>query len=155
MGKKIWMLSGAILAVVLVSLLGFAGANFSAAYAGTSADSTANNPGTGAACPMHSGAAGAAGMMGMMQSGSTGMINMMNGAGHADCMSMDAQQMDKDNDGVCDYCGMKVEDCGKMSEMHNEMHGSSNDSGNEEMPSCGMHSNGNGMQSGMMGMGMH
>ena len=136
MNRIIWVLVGAVLTLGLISGVGFVSAH----YAGNNSQGQ-NITGLSelpslegmAACGMHS-------------DESAGMHE-----GGMECMGLEVEQMDADNDGVCDSCGMSVEDCEKMEEMHStagmdEMHermhsgNSSNEIG--EMPDCGMNNNG-------------
>jgi hypothetical protein len=52
----------------------------------------------------------------------TGGCPMMSGE-HEEhgCMNLDIDEMDEDNDGVCDICGMDVEFCEEMQEHHTGM----------------------------------
>ena len=77
---------------------------------------------------------------GCAHDGSTGMMgSMMHGdmeemdcgeAGEMGCTDKEIEEMDLDGDGICDDCGMNVEMCETMKEMHkfmdsdehNEMH---------------------------------
>ena len=54
--------------------------------------------------------------MGMMGS----MMHGMDMEG-MDCMGLSTDEMDADNDGVCDYCGMNVELCEQMKGMHGSL----------------------------------
>ena len=52
--------------------------------------------------------------------------NTQNGMGmhmgnHMSCMSMSLEEMDKNNDGICDMCGMPVSECKEMMEGNENM----------------------------------
>lgn len=53
--------------------------------------------------------------------------NQFSGDSHMSCMTgqMSLEQMDKNNDGVCDLCGMPVSECNAMMGENNGMMGSS------------------------------
>ncbi len=41
--------------------------------------------------------------------------------GHMNCMGMTLEEMDKNNDGKCDMCGMSISECKEMMEEHEDM----------------------------------
>lgn len=172
MNRMFWVFVGIILTVAVITVAGFASAHFSTAEnAGNNAASTGLNAMYNAqgmqACPMHS------------SNNNTGMMGGMN------CMGLSVEEMDTDNDGKCDYCGMRIEECSEMQEMlenfgsmqsmHARMHSNTGNDGfgmhcgmmsqiegfgsNAESKTCGVNNNGmhsgNSVVQGFGMMGMH
>lgn len=92
------MLAGALMGIVSVLVVSSIFGMVNAHTAGSS--DMDGHPGHGCGMNMHSM------IMGGMMNG-----HMNNQTG---CMDMDMDEMDKDNDGICDMCGMKMEDCKEM-----------------------------------------
>ena len=132
MNRIIWVLVGAVLTLGLISGVGFVSAHYSS-------NSSQNQNITGLSelpslegmqsCGMHSNAG-----IGMHGNG-------------MECMDLEVGEMDKNNDGVCDSCGMSIKDCEEMEEMHEDsgsmqgmhsrMHNLTENDGFEMQ--CGMH----------------
>lgn len=51
------------------------------------------------------------------------MMNMMHSGTQGHMQAMSVEEMDQDGDGVCDFCGMSVEHCQKMTDMHQDDNG--------------------------------
>lgn len=134
MNRTLWVLTGVAMTLALISAIGFAaGAYYTAGDFSEANTAFANNENNSPLnemeeemdgmeeCPMHSNGFSNKSMKSMMQ--------------EMDCMGMDIEEMDSDGDGKCDYCGMSIQECEKMEEMHKGENNTEMHSGNIEMHS--------------------